>query len=917
MILHQIYVAMIIVFILGNSSLLKVSFTLCTVIVVGYFTTVTTESFARETWSNLIQDVSLKLNDYKSNEKNEKDNGFGEGFMLISNNRQQSSSKKHSANRLLLVNRISTLNNISSTTCKTITKAENSNDTLLPRKIHADEQLHGSLPSNTNDIVPRKISLQNTPKVNDDLDINSYLAVNPADLSRQLLEDVSAYGGSGDKTTTMSNFTTSIQPNEHNSTVTADIYTSTNSASTAPTTDTSTSITPESGTMPTVVTTAGTTDTTYTIQITLTSTIPGSTITLTSITETTTTDTRTTEQLTTGTGATDTTTTGTGTTETTTTDTRTTEPLTTGTGTTETIPTGTGTTETTITDTRTTEPLTTGTGTTETIPTGTGTIETTTTGTGTAETITMGTGTSDTTTTGTGTIETTITDTRTTEPLTTGTGTTETIPTGTGTTETITTDTSASDTTTMGTGTTQTTTARTGTVQTTTTGTGTAETITTGTGTVQTTTTGTGTAETTTTGTSPTDTITTGTGTIQTTTAGTGTAVVTTVAGTSSVSISGLTSATLWTDTASSTTPASTSISSSTTRVTSTTARPIVAIGLSNSTILIVKVNCTSVNNNVSGLYEKINSTLSGKYHFNITPANESSVCDGSGIAEVSLEFPNDYSISDVQDILSGVRNVTSVLVADVTSCFLINACNLCGLDPVRGRCETETGDSKCRCYQNQNDASRPYVGDFCEESSIIPIKADNNPSWVPIIVGILAGLAGLFFAMTCCLWFVAGYRRRRNHDKDDVLIFRRWHLPRAHVPTPVSNENNPDYMNSAMSTPSSSRTYSNPDQTSPADSTFFKELDQKMGENLRATIARPNTSAMLASLPSDTISLTSSFDPIDELDSIIDNEDLNVTFHDPLNDLFDDDDMLEAINPNVMLPRPIVDSKPSGLFSV
>ncbi|CAF4713711.1 unnamed protein product [Rotaria socialis] len=826
MILHQIYVAMIIVFILGNSSLLKVSFTLCTVIVVGYFTTVTTESFARETWSNLIQDVSLKLNDYKSNEKNEKDNGFGEGFMLISNNRQQSSSKKHSANRLLLVNRISTLNNISSTTCKTITKAENSNDTLLPRKIHADEQLHGSLPSNTNDIVPRKISLQNTPKVNDDLDINSYLAVNPADLSRQLLEDVSAYGGSGDiteettqytsETTTMSNFTTSIQPNEHNSTVTADIYTSTNSASTAPTTDTSTSITPESGTMPTVVTTAGTTDTTYNIQITLTSTIPGSTITLTSITETTTTDTRTTE------------------------------PLTTGTGTTETIPIGTGTTET--------------------IPTGTGTTETITTDTSASDTTTMGTGTTQTTTAGTGTAET----------ITTGTGTIVTTTAGTGTAETTTTGTSPTDT------------------------------ITTGTGTVQTTTTGTGTAET----------ITTGTGTVQTTTAGTGTAVVTTVAGTSSVSISGLTSATLWTDTASSTTPASTSISSSTTRVTSTTARPIVAIGLSNSTILIVKVNCTSVNNNVSGLYEKINSTLSGKYHFNITPANESSVCDGSGIAEVSLEFPNDYSISDVQDILSGVRNVTSVLVADVTSCFLINACNLCGLDPVRGRCEPETGDSKCRCYQNQNDPSRPYVGDFCEESSIIPIKADNNPSWVPIIVGILAGLAGLFFAMTCCLWFLAGYRRRRNHDKDDVLIFRRWHLPRAHVPTPVSNENNPDYMNSAMSTPSSSRTYSNPDQTSPADSTFFKELDQKMGENLRATIARPNTSAMLASLPSDTISLTSSFDPIDELDSIIDNEDLNVTFHDPLNDLFDDDDMLEAINPNVMLPRPIVDSKPSGLFS-
>jgi hypothetical protein len=86
------------------------------------------------------------------------------------------------------------------------------------------------------------------------------------------------------------------------------------------------------------------------------------------------------------------------------------------------------------------------------------------------------------------------------------------------------------------------------------------------------------------------------------------------------------------------------------------------------------------------------------------------------------------------------------------------------------------------------------------------------------------------------------------------------------------------------------------------------------MGENLRATITRPNTQAMLASLPSDTIS-TLSYDPIDELDSIIDNED--VPFHDPLNELYEDNDLLEAINPNIKLPRPNVDSKPTGLFSV
>ncbi|CAF4872457.1 unnamed protein product, partial [Rotaria sp. Silwood1] len=116
--------------------------------------------------------------------------------------------------------------------------------------------------------------------------------------------------------------------------------------------------------------------------------------------------------------------------------------------------------------------------------------------------------------------------------------------------------------------------------------------------------------------------------------------------------------------------------------------------------------------------------------------------------------------------------------------------------------------------------------------------------------------------------------------------------------------------------TDSSNRTESDEDPNNTADSAFFKELDQKMGENLRATRTRPNASAILASLPSDTISTISSNDSIDELDAIIDNEDLNLTFHDSLDDLYEDNEILEAVNPNVKLPRPNVDSKPSGLFS-
>jgi hypothetical protein len=123
-----------------------------------------------------------------------------------------------------------------------------------------------------------------------------------------------------------------------------------------------------------------------------------------------------------------------------------------------------------------------------------------------------------------------------------------------------------------------------------------------------------------------------------------------------------------------------------------------------------------------------------------------------------------------------------------------------------------------------------------------------------------------------------------------------------------------------------------NHDHNGTVDSTFFKQLDQTMGAKLRPTITRPNTTAVLASLPAVTVTPSSSLtttttessstdDPIDELDAIIGDEDTGTIFHDPLDDLFDDNDldneMLEVINPNLKLPRPQLDSQPTGLFSV
>ena len=129
-----------------------------------------------------------------------------------------------------------------------------------------------------------------------------------------------------------------------------------------------------------------------------------------------------------------------------------------------------------------------------------------------------------------------------------------------------------------------------------------------------------------------------------------------------------------------------------------------------------------------------------------------------------------------------------------------------------------------------------------------------------------------------------------------------------------------------ASSDRSTYRTTYDADPNDTINSAFFKQLDQNMGAKLRATISRPDSNAILSSLPTvthtsssatDTTFTSSSDDPIDELDAIIDDEDITMAFHDPLDDLFEDEEILEVINPNLRLPRPQMNSQPTGLFSV
>ena len=99
-------------------------------------------------------------------------------------------------------------------------------------------------------------------------------------------------------------------------------------------------------------------------------------------------------------------------------------------------------------------------------------------------------------------------------------------------------------------------------------------------------------------------------------------------------------------------------------------------------------------------------------------------------------------------------------MVKEVTSCYLIDLCKLCGVNPLRGECIPKNNVSKCECFTDQNNPSISYTGDFCQipkDNSII----SRSPSWEPIVIGVLGGLAGLLCIITS--FILVRYCRRKK----------------------------------------------------------------------------------------------------------------------------------------------------------
>jgi hypothetical protein len=110
------------------------------------------------------------------------------------------------------------------------------------------------------------------------------------------------------------------------------------------------------------------------------------------------------------------------------------------------------------------------------------------------------------------------------------------------------------------------------------------------------------------------------------------------------------------------------------------------------------------------------------------------------------------------------------VLVKNVTSCYLIDLCGLCGTNPIRGVCYPGNGTSQCKCFVNGNDPSRPYEDDLCYTSNPKSIVSTSFP-WTPIIIGILASFAVLFCAITSYLLFInfSNHRGRRDTQRPSI----------------------------------------------------------------------------------------------------------------------------------------------------
>ena len=115
-------------------------------------------------------------------------------------------------------------------------------------------------------------------------------------------------------------------------------------------------------------------------------------------------------------------------------------------------------------------------------------------------------------------------------------------------------------------------------------------------------------------------------------------------------------------------------------------------------------------------------------------------------------------------DHCSEDRIVSLVEVPDVNVCYLIELCHLCGRSPPRGICLTQQNVSRCQCFTNADDPSMVYAGEFCRPQRVpITSPPSSLSGSTVVVVGVVAGIAGLFVVIAAYLLIMSYYRHRRR----------------------------------------------------------------------------------------------------------------------------------------------------------
>ncbi|CAF3697466.1 unnamed protein product [Rotaria sordida] len=365
-------------------------------------------------------------------------------------------------------------------------------------------------------------------------------------------------------------------------------------------------------------------------------------------------------------------------------------------------------------------------------------------------------------------------------------------------------------------------------------------------------------------------------------------------------------------------------------------------------TVIIRAPNSTRITNRIADFLFNMNITCNGSC---ITIYDTQSLAPSELQIMVTIDAPMTISqriefankVFDEERIYDDDHTTRLIqMIMDPSSNRLFNItrrlipCDECEFSD-RGRCFSN--NSGCQCYTG-------FEGDFCRivsATTVAPTPVLSDRNWT-IIIAVISAVAGLLLiiSIAMCIFFIIKQRNIPSTKPELPSTRQQFTIPRAHIPTmgtgnrdlnrlddfSLDNTHDEPYVDASDSLPSSTNTtynttYRATGNRPEADFGIFDELENRIPLS-KGQIPRPQMANMMGTLNS--LPAHERFDgPLGEASTFSDSRELDdielVT--DMVDDMTKDDDMedefVEALNPNLVMPRLALqpEMKSSGWFSV